>query len=190
MHTYSTRKSALAAGAPRYFNAVPCKYGHNEGRYTAGGSCVVCANARQRAAIKRPITADKKAQYLGKWNASTKGYQAKLRWKEKDPKNAWACSAMGGARVRAKKYGVPLDIDKAYVRSILTDTCPVFGTPFVWHGNKLSAYSPSLDRIHPALGYVRGNVVIIAQRANAIKSDATTAEIAQVLGWLQQLTKV
>jgi hypothetical protein len=42
--------------------------------------------------------------------------------------------------------------------------------------------SPSFDRINndPAIGYVRGNVNIISQRANQIKSDATAAELQAV----------
>jgi hypothetical protein len=37
--------------------------------------------------------------------------------------------------------------------------------------------SPSLDKIIPSLGYVRGNVQVISQRANSIKRDATLAEL-------------
>ena len=100
--------------------------------------------------------------------------------------NAWACSAVGGAKARAKKYDVPFDLDKDYVRSILTQKCPIFGQEFVWFGQKLGPFSPSLDRNDPAKGYVRGNVTVISTRANAIKSDASPDEIAAVLRWLRE----
>jgi hypothetical protein len=41
-------------------------------------------------------------------------------------------------------------------------------------------FSPSIDRIIPSLGYVRGNVVIVSMRANRIKTDATDAELRRV----------
>ena len=50
--------------------------------------------------------------------------------------------------------------------------------------NKVSSpldSSPSLDRINPKLGYVKGNVRIISNRANRIKSDATLKELRLIL---------
>lgn len=183
----TSRAAAKAAGSKVYWPGTTCPKGHTGLYYVAGGSCAQCKAAYSKTRV-RTVDPVKNAVYQAKWNESTKGYRAKMRWKERDPKNAWACSAAGGARARAKKFGVPCDVDKEYIRSILTDTCPVFGVAFVWYGNKLNAFSPSLDRIRPGLGYVRGNVVVISQRANAIKSDASAEEIAKVLAWLQILT--
>lgn len=182
--------AAKAAGDTTYISDKACPHGHGNIRNTANGACRTCANEKQRLR-KAYLTVDpvKNAEYQQKWNASSRAYKAKMRWKEKDPKNAWACSAVGGAKARATKYGVPFDLDKAYICSILTDICPVFGQPFVWYGNKLSAFSPSLDRIVPSRGYVRGNVVVISQRANAIKSDATAEEIQAVADWLRLTTQ-
>ncbi len=41
--------------------------------------------------------------------------------------------------------------------------------------------SPSLDRINPKLGYIKGNVRFISNRANRIKSDATLKELELIL---------
>jgi hypothetical protein len=180
-------RAAKDSGQTTYISAKACKHGHGHHRNTANGACTECARiaARERERIVDPA---KNAVWQKTWNNSGKAYKAKMAWKARDPKNAWACSAAGGARARASKFGLACDVDKEYIRSILTDTCPVFGVQFVWYGKKLSAFSPSLDRIRPELGYVRGNVVVISQRANAIKSDATAEEIAKVLEWLRILT--
>lgn len=40
--------------------------------------------------------------------------------------------------------------------------------------------SPTLDRLVPDLGYVPGNVLVVSELANSIKSDATPAQIRAV----------
>jgi len=45
--------------------------------------------------------------------------------------------------------------------------------------------SPTLDRIVPALGYVKGNVVVISKLANTIKSNATPQQIRAVADWYE-----
>ncbi len=44
--------------------------------------------------------------------------------------------------------------------------------------------SPSLDRLEPTRGYVKGNVAVISYRANRIKTDATAEELQRVLDWV------
>ena len=89
------------------------------------------------------------------------------------------------AKARARDKKIPFDIDKDYIRSIVPSHCPVLGIPLEWsarRGGKASALpnSPSLDRIDPTKGYVKGNVWIISHRANTIKNDATHEELKLV----------
>jgi hypothetical protein len=110
------------------------------------------------------------------------------RYKERNPKKTWAAYAKRDAKNRALKKGVPFNITSAYVFSILTDECPVFGTKFQWLGNgKIGPNSPSLDRINPAKGYVEGNLMIISSKANNIKSAYTSSDIFKVALWLQTI---
>ena len=44
-----------------------------------------------------------------------------------------------------------------------------------------SDFSPSMDRIVPHKGYVEGNVIIVSDLANRIKTDATLQEIKNVI---------
>jgi hypothetical protein len=89
------------------------------------------------------------------------------------------------ARSRAKKKNIPFDIDQAYIRSLVPSHCPILGIELEWsvqrgNGNCPLSNSPSLDRIVPEQGYVKGNVWIVSHRANTIKSDASYEELKLV----------
>lgn len=91
------------------------------------------------------------------------------------------------SRIRAKKKGLEHDIDVKYLRTIVPHHCPYLGIELRWEiqaglgvTNKTVPNSPSLDRIDSTKGYVRGNVVIVSHRANAIKSNATEQELFRI----------
>jgi len=96
-----------------------------------------------------------------------------------------------GAKQRAIQEQLPFDIDMEYLKSIVTQTCPVFGIQLAWGtlGEGVSNNSPSLDKIKPEWGYVRGNVCIISYLANKIKQDVGWEEITQLGIWLKEKTK-
>jgi hypothetical protein len=48
--------------------------------------------------------------------------------------------------------------------------------------------SPSLDRINPEKGYVRGNIAIISYRANRMKADGTADEHRLIAEWIRRMT--
>ena len=109
-------------------------------------------------------------------------------WKEKNPKRQWAGTAYKSAKYRARDKGIPFNLTIDYVLSIVTDSCPIFNTPFKFSGNKVVQHeSPSLDRIDPAKGYVEGNVVVISSKANNIKSAYKSSDIFRVAEWLQTI---
>jgi hypothetical protein len=89
------------------------------------------------------------------------------------------------AKIRAQSRRLQFNIDTEYVRSLVVAHCPILGIPLEWsrcrgdNGSSVAG-SPSLDRIDPAKGYVKGNVWIISHRANAIKSNATHEELKLV----------
>ena len=101
-------------------------------------------------------------------------------------------TCLSDCKKTAIKDDLPYDIDYEYLVSIKTDFCPVFGTPFSWeriaegYDNPLA---PSLDKIKPELGYIKGNVVFISNRANRIKNDANENELEQVARWLREERK-
>lgn len=96
-------------------------------------------------------------------------------------------------KYRSKLKNIPHDIDSKYLDEIATDCCPVFGIEFVWgrqrKGHGPETNSPTLDRIIPELGYVRGNVVFISDKANRIKQEVTEKELYAVADWLHDKRK-
>ena len=97
---------------------------------------------------------------------------------------------LGHAKSRAKIQNLPYDLTLEYLESIANDECPVFNTPFVWgQSNGKHPYRPSLDRVVPDLGYVKGNVVFISLKANIIKQDITEKELYAVADWLHDKRK-
>lgn len=187
----SPRSAAIAAGQNRYFSGLLCPRGHVSERYTANGTCCKCAAENQLARYQagaRP-SPELRARVNLKWNSSSKGQEAKRRWKKRDPIWAWVVSAVGGARTRARKRGLSFNITNGYIRSILPTHCPALGCELIYGapGGTPNWNSASIDRIVGEKGYVVGNVVIISQRANAIKVDASLAELEAVARWLRGL---
>lgn len=83
---------------------------------------------------------------------------------------------LGLIRDRARKNNIPFNLtidDITY-----PEFCPILGIPLLLDGNKDNY--PSVDRIIPELGYVKGNIIVISYRANRIKNDATVVELEQI----------
>lgn len=75
-------------------------------------------------------------------------------------------------RDKCKKKKIPFDINIDYVRDIFPKDmiCPVLNLKMEW-GDKDRRISPSIDRFIPELGYVKGNIRIVSNISNTIKSD-------------------
>ncbi len=90
------------------------------------------------------------------------------------------------AKRRAARKGLPFDLTSDDI--VVPDFCPALGIPLYRAvGRKAQGpNSPTLDRIEPDIGYVRGNVRVISARANQIKSDATPSELLRVACYVQE----
>ena len=93
------------------------------------------------------------------------------------------------ARSRARRDNVPFDITYEYLEKIATDECPVFGTRFEWGISNLGKGQtkqncPTLDRILPDKGYVKGNVAFISHKANRIKDNGTMQDHYAIADWI------
>jgi hypothetical protein len=91
------------------------------------------------------------------------------------------------ARRRAERRGLPFDLAEADF--FIPAFCPVLGIPLqrLVGGKTGNDNSPSLDRIDPAKGYVAGNVIVVSNRANRIRNDATVSELQQVAHFYERL---
>ena len=93
------------------------------------------------------------------------------------------------AKDRAAEQNLPFNVTKTYLRSIATNTCPIFGVPLEWGYSglgfgKTKPNGAQLDRIIPELGYVVGNVAFISKRANRIKDNGTMEEHYAIADWI------
>jgi len=46
--------------------------------------------------------------------------------------------------------------------------------------------SPSIDRMIPAKGYVKGNVQIISYRANRLKAHGSLEDLRKIVAWMER----
>jgi len=96
---------------------------------------------------------------------------------------------LNNARGRAKRDSLPFDITYEYLESIATDECPVYGIVFEWGTSNLGRGKtkencPTLDRIVPDKGYVKGNVAFISYKANRIKDNGTMQDHYAIADWI------
>ncbi len=96
------------------------------------------------------------------------------------------------ALYNAKARGIPFNIGIEDI--FIPSHCPVLGVPLIFtekNPNQKEKYDncPSLDRLIPSKGYVKGNVVVLSMRANRIKSDATIEELELLVAFLKTKIK-
>lgn len=165
------RATALALGLPRYFDGKSCPKGHLSEKSVHSHSCCQCikdsTNKRRRTEAGRKRQADYytgvKANHLERIMFQT-------------------------AKRRARESGLPFNIEPDDIRKLFPKDgkCPALGMPldFKCHNN---AASPTLDRLLPELGYVRGNIAVISMRANRMKNDVTDPELfSRMAQWMRK----
>lgn len=79
------------------------------------------------------------------------------------------------AKKRAKYFHLPFNLEIENI--CIPEYCPVLGIKLVIGTTGDRDNSPSLDKVIPELGYIKGNVRVISWRANRLKSDATADEL-------------
>lgn len=128
-----------------------------------------------------------KKEYLKKHALRTKKTQK--AWREKHGKAAWErkkakwrsgpeariLSILSKSRRAAPKRGFEFSIGLQDLLP-LPEMCPLLGLKLCYTGDK-SDSSPSLDRKDSSRGYVPGNVWVVSNRANFLKSNATLGEL-------------
>lgn len=101
-----------------------------------------------------------------------------LRTKKRNPVSL----LLKNAKRRAKEKGLEFDLNHSDVK--IPKVCPILGIPLFSADGYAKDNSPSIDRIDPTRGYVRGNVMVISFRANTLKNDASIDELKRVLDFL------
>jgi hypothetical protein len=89
------------------------------------------------------------------------------------------------ARKRSKLKDIPFDITLEDI--VVPKYCPILNLELKPNqtGTKAnSKHSPTLDRIKPELGYVKGNVQVISSLANVMKNCASPQELIFFADWV------
>lgn len=105
-------------------------------------------------------------------------------WKHANPNRVARSRLLKNAKVRATALGLPFNLTLEDIT--LPEVCPVLGLPIVFGRGQVQPGSPTVDRVVPEKGYVKGNVCVISHRANQIKSNGTIEEHEAVLRYMRE----
>lgn len=87
---------------------------------------------------------------------------------------------------RCRRKGLPFNITLEDIEPPVN--CPVLGIPLNYNSLHAGPDTPSIDRIIPKLGYIKGNVIVISTRANTLKNNATIEELLKLASFYGSLT--
>lgn len=85
---------------------------------------------------------------------------------------------LSGARDRARDQGLEFNLELKDIT--VPKLCPVFNIPM----EVGTPYAPSLDKIDPTKGYVKGNIQVISTKANLMKQNASRKELEAFAEWV------
>ncbi len=154
-----SRKEALSLGLKTFFSGNLCKYEHNSLRSVYNGTCLECA---KRIGKKSYVKSQPRRSQEGKLD------------RRNSPEKYLVMEAKG----RAKDCNVPHTLKPIDI--VVPAFCPVLGIPLLVGKEHPKDNNPSIDRIIPALGYVKENVIVISTRANRIKNNSTVEELGKL----------
>ena len=110
----------------------------------------------------------------------------KKRFKEaykKDP----IPQMLSNSKIRAKAKKLPHNITSDDIREVWPkdNICPVLKKPFEmgFKSGKTKSMAPSLDKIIPSKGYTKGNIVVISEIVNRLKSDASLEDLKKIINF-------
>lgn len=82
-------------------------------------------------------------------------------------------------KARALKNNIPFNLKLEDI--IIPERCPILEIELlkIPYGKRrgFQMNSPSIDKINPELGYIKGNIQVISMKANAMKYSATKEEL-------------
>lgn len=167
------------------------------------GKCIGCKRENSGANLRCPICSEKQSQIakkrfakrkeeglctrcdnpveLGKVNCEEHAAEAirlhHIRKNLYPSKKMWM-----NAKKRSRELNLAFSITEQDI--VIPKRCPVLGFILKFGTRKSHYASPSLDRIIPSKGYVKGNVQVISQKANTMKQNATPKELRMFAKWV------
>lgn len=187
-----TRKQAIVNGNKTYFTGKQCPHGHIATRWVSTMGCTECTASK--AVDWRAANSEHRRKYRNQYRVQNPEVDRKHRRKyqnranelrrqehQQDPIRFMIYAAKG----RSKKLNVPFDLQPQDL--MLPERCPALDVLLERNVAHQRDNSPTLDRIIPEKGYVRGNVLVVSAKATRIKNDASVDEIERVAAFYRQL---
>ena len=150
---------------------------------------IQCKTCEQLLAQKYFSNVDKNDSSKGK-RLNCKSCCAKRAEQERTKrKNNWkykpALHMLNNSKQRAKRSGLEhtLTIDDI----VIPDYCPVLNIKLETGNRKEKDNAPSIDRIDNNQGYIKENIMVISNRANILKKDASIDELIMIGKFYQNL---
>lgn len=88
----------------------------------------------------------------------------------------------------ATKRKIPFSLTLTDLNNIsFPVTCPILGLELKFNKDRAADDSYSIDRIDSSKGYEIDNIVVISQKANRVKNNATSDELAKIEQFYREL---
>lgn len=89
------------------------------------------------------------------------------------------------AKRRARLAGYESNLELSDIT--IPKNCPLLGVPLLKSKRAISENSPTIDRVNPNGGYMKGNVWVVSQRANRMKSNMTVGDMKHFISIIEKL---
>lgn len=93
-------------------------------------------------------------------------------------KNKPTMHMLNNSKQRAKRAGLEHTLTINDIN--IPDYCPVLGIKLETGDRRKKYNSPSIDRIDNTKGYTKNNIIVVSNRANILKKDATLDELIMI----------
>ncbi len=121
---------------------------------------------------KDPLRWAQQLEYYKKLYHEGPNKKSRERWREENYERTLLNSCRRTARI------LNIDFNLELSDIVIPEVCPILLEPITRIQGKGSVpTNGSIDRVIPELGYTKGNIRVISNRANRMKSDATKDQL-------------
>lgn len=158
-----------------------CFFKNKKSKDGLRNDCKICHNKIKKEWENRNIenVLKKRKEYRSRRDVKDRRCVITKEWNKKNNESV-ICTR---AKKRARELGIPFNLTKEDI--VIPEFCPILGIKLEYSDGSMADYSPSIDRIIPELGYVKNNIIIISNRANRFKNNASLEEIEKLYIWLK-----
>ena len=97
----------------------------------------------------------------------------------------WLSSKIQTIKRHARKNNYKSNITRKDLIKAVVRTCPALGYDLVFgHNGSRIPNLATIDRIDSTKGYIKGNVQILSDKANIMKSNASREELVSFAKWI------